>query len=371
MHSPLRILHLVTRRQRRGAEVFAADLSAALAGRGHRVQYAGLNPPPPDPLVAAGVSNHDVSSAAPAVLSLRLVLDLARYLRQTQPDVIQANGGYAMKYAVLARLWARGSWPIVYCNIGLSSDWLRHPLQRLWNRWLLRQAAVTAAVSEASRADLLATYGLDPARVEVVRRGVPEVLLEPERARRQLRDAWGLPAEAHVLLHVGSFSPEKNHLGLLRIAREVHKAHPQAHLVLVGDGPEYASVAARAQAMPYVHLLGLRDDVAALMAGADLLLLPSLTEGIPGVIIEAGMQGLPAVAYRVGGVAEVVQNGDTGMLIERGDEAGLAQAVAVLLADAERRHAMGVHARRFIQTQYTFDTSVDRFEALYHQLVAA
>ena len=231
----MRIVQLVTRRQRRGGEVVAAELSVALVAHGHDIRFAGLNPPPDEPLAPAGVVSDDVSTAPPSVLSPRLVADLARYLRRIDPDVIQANGGYAMKYAVLAKRWSRGHWPLLYCNIGLSSDWLRRPGQRAWNRWLLRHADVTAAVSEASRADLIATYGLDPDRVEVVRRGVPLEAEDRQAARRSLRDELGLPAEASVLLHVGSFAPEKNHVGLLRIVERVE--HPEAHLVLVGDGP--------------------------------------------------------------------------------------------------------------------------------------
>ena len=180
----MKIVQLVTRRQRRGAEVVAADLSVALVARDHDVRFAGLNPPPAEPLAPDGVVNDDVSEASPSVLSPRLIADLARYLRRVDPDVIQANGGYAMKYAVLAKRWSRARWPLLYCNIGLSSDWLRRPGQRAWNGWLLRQADVTAAVSDASRADLLATYGLDPDRVEVVRRGVPLEAEDREAARR-------------------------------------------------------------------------------------------------------------------------------------------------------------------------------------------
>ena len=312
-----------------------------------------------------------MSTAPPSALNPRIVLDLARYLRRVGPDVIQANGGYAMKYAVLAKRWGRGRCPLLYCNIGLSSDWLRRPGQRAWNRWLLRQADVTAAVSDASRADLLATYGLDPDRVEVVRRGVPLEAEDPEAARRSLRAELGLPAETSVLLHVGSFSPEKNHAGLLRIVERIEQ--PDVHLVLVGDGPLRTEIeraaALNALKKKNTTLLGLRSDVPRLMAGADLLLLSSLTEGIPGVILEAGVQSLPVVAYDVGGVGEAVRDGETGRLIPAGDEAAFADAVANLLTDAARRRTLGAATRAFIESDYALARSVDSFERLYHQIV--
>ena len=367
--SPQRIVQLVTRRQRRGAEVFASDLSTSLATRGHDVHFAGLNPPPAEPLAPAHVMADDVSAAPPSVLSPRLVRDLARYLRRTNPDVIQANGGHAMKYAVLAKRWSRGRWPILYCNIGLSSDWLRRPGQRTWNRWLLRQADVTAAVSDASRADLLNTYGLDPDRVEVVRRGVPLEAEDTDAARSALRGELGLPAGASVLTHVGSFSPEKNHEGLLRIVERVGR--PDVHLVLVGDGPLRGDVERAAANAPHVHVLGLRSDVPSLLAGADLLLLPSLTEGIPGVILEAGAQSLPTVAYDVGGVGEAVRDGVTGRLIPAGDEAKFAGAVRGLLVDGTRRWELGHAARAFVACEYAQARSVDGFERLYRRIALA
>lgn len=362
----VRIVQLVTRRQRRGGEVVAAELSTALAARRHDVRFAGLNAPPDAPLVPAGVVSDDVSTAPPSVLSPRAVVDLARYLRCVEPDVIQANGGYAMKYAVLAKRWSRRHWPLLYCNIGLSSDWLRRPGQRAWNRWLLRQADVTAAVSDASRADLLTTYGLDPDRVEVVRRGVPLEAEDTDAARSALRGELGLPAGASVLMHVGSFSPEKNHEGLLRIVE--HVGRPDVHLVLVGDGPLRGDVERASANAPHVHVLGLRSDVPSLLAGADLLLLPSLTEGIPGVILEAGAQSLPTVAYDVGGVGEAVRDGVTGRLIPAGDEAGFAATIRSLLVDGTRRRELGRAARAFVACEYAQDRSVDCFERLYRRI---
>ena len=366
---PQIVVQLISSRQRRGAEVFAAELSTMLVARGHAVHFAGLNPPPAEPLAPENVTSDDVSDTRPSVLSPRIVSDLTRYLRRIQPDVIQANGGYAMKYAVLAKRWSQEQWPILYCNIGLSSDWLRKPGQRMWNRWLLRQAAATAAVSEASRADLLNTYGLDPASVKVVRRGVPTDVADPLDARRRLRRELGIAEDAHVLLHVGSFSPEKNHEGLLRIVDRVRADQPDIQLVLVGDGPRRVEVEAQAARQGGVHLLGVRNDVPHLMAGANLLLLPSLTEGIPGVILEAGVQSLPTVAYDVGGVAEAIHDGKTGRLIPSGDETTFARAVVDLLSDASKRRAVGERARAFIESDYSLERSVDSFERLYHRIV--
>ena len=365
----MRIVQLVTRRQRRGAEVFAAELSSGLVERGHTVQYAGLNPPPAEPLTPSGAVCDDVSLAAPAVLSPRIVMDLARYLRRVAPDVVQANGGYALKYAVLASRFYRLPFPLVYRNIGLSSDWLSKPGQQAWTRWLLGGIRASASVSTASRDDLVATYGLDPAIAQVIRRGVPMEAEDREAARRSLRQELRLPDDAPVILHVGSLAPEKNHMGLLRITEQVRAAHPNLHLVLVGEGPLRSAVEQEAERLGQTYVLGVRNDVPRLLAAADLLALPSLTEGIPGVILEAGVQSLATVAYDVGGVGEAVRDGETGRLIPSGDEAGFARAVAELLTDPTRCTAMGAQARAFTESDYALARSVDSFERLYRQVV--
>ncbi|OZC03423.1 glycosyltransferase family 4 protein [Rubricoccus marinus] len=362
----LRIAQLVSSRQRRGAEVFASDLSEALAALGHEVSFAGLAAPPVEPL-APEVTNVDLTSGPLASMSLEIVRSTARHIRETRPDVIQANGGAVMKYVALAQAWGRTRVPVVYCNIGLSSDWVRHRAQRAWTGWLLRRADVTAAVSAASRDDLLRQYGLDPAVVRVVRRGVDVgARVRADEGRRALTEA-GVPSGSFVVLHVGSFSEEKNHAGLIRIVERVRaESDRDVRLVLVGGGPLYEAVERSAPA--HVHILGIREDVPALMAGADVLLLPSRTEGIPGVVLEAAAQGIPTVAYDVGGVSEAVRDGETGAVIEAGDEAAASGAVLRLIREPMTLAEWGEAARAFVRDEYSLDASVHAFLDLYREI---
>ncbi|MDX1745322.1 MAG: glycosyltransferase, partial [Halobacteriales archaeon] len=137
----------------------------------------------------------------------------------------------------------------------------------------------------------------------------------------------------------------------------------------VGDGPLRDGVERAAAQTDRVHVLGSRGDVARVMAAADLLLLPSLTEGVPGVILEAGAQSLPVVAYQVGGVGEAVLDGTTGRLIPVGEETTFADVVSDLLGDRQRRHSMGAAARTFIESEYALARSVDAFEDLYSRII--
>lgn len=363
----MQIVQLVGCRQRRGAEVFATELADALQARGHVVTVLGLKLSEAEVLAPRRATGADLPFVRDGILHPARVRALAQFLQQRGPLVVQANGGFAMKHAVVARRLARADWPIVYRNIGLSSDWLTRPGQRLWNRWLMRQVEATAAVSETSRGDLVRTYGLDPDRVRVIRRGVATTTVIDRGEGRSALRAAGVPDNAFVLLHVGSFTEEKNHAGLLRITERVCAEAPFIHLVLVGEGPLWPQIQAMAPAN--VHLLGIRKDVSALMAGADVFLLPSTTEGIPGVVLEAAVQQLPSVAYDVGGVKEAVEDGATGRLIPKHDETGAACAVLDLVRRPEYRSVLGAAARRLVVEQYGLERSTDAFEAVYRQVV--
>jgi L-malate glycosyltransferase len=364
----MRTLQLVTTRQRRGAEVFASDLADALCSRGHQAIVVGLGRPPENSLQPQLAATADLTRVGVARLDFRRILELARLFRKENPDVIQANGGYAVKYAVLARKAARGKWPIVYCNIGLSSDWLRFPGQRQWTRWLINQTQMTAAVSEASRRDLIDTYALPEEVVRVVRRGLAtEPIYTRQEGRLRLSEA-GVPSPAPVMLHVGSFSEEKNHEGLLRIHRLVQQHVPDVQLVLVGDGSLRDEI--QEKATVGVHLLGVRTDVSTLMAGADVFVLPSHTEGIPGVILEASVQAIPTVAYDIGGIPEVVRDRETGRLIPSGDEKGAAEAVVSLLESPDLNNQYGRSARAYVTAEYDIERSVDAFEKLYFDVLS-
>lgn len=371
----MKILHLVTRRQLRGAEVFAAQLADGLVRRGCPSVVLGLYPPGDPPLEPSEAEAEDLGpepSGGP--LSWRLVRTLADRITEHRPDVVQANGSDTLKYSVLARRICRGPQPaLVYRNISVASRWLRGPLHRAWNRWLVRRVDRVAAVSEDARRDFIATYGYPWERIVTLPIGV-RIPGEPgrEEARRILEELTGLPTEVPCVIHVGSFTPEKNHAGLLAAFREVHRSVPEARLVLVGDGPLRSETLAAAEglrASGSVHWLGARRDAADLLAGAELLALPSRIEGLPGVVLEAAARAVPSVATRVGSLAEAVVHGETGLLVPPDDDEAFARALGALLNDPARRRRLGDAARSHVQEHYDLDRVVDAFLDFYRGLV--
>jgi L-malate glycosyltransferase len=374
---PLKIFQLVTRRQRRGAEVFATQLGDALAARGHLVTVAGLYSPPEDPLVPTRALFADLADRRRRPISLPLLRALIRWLADERPDVVQANGSDTLKYAALARRITGGDWRLVYRNISIASRWLRYPGQRRWMRWLVSNVDHVAAVSDASLLDFSETFGIDRSRISMIPIGaeVPE-RLDRARWRNDLARVADVPESADLLVHVGSFSPEKNHEGLLAAFARIHVERPTARLVLVGDGPLREEVDAQVRRLGLadsVRLLGSRSDAATLSGGADLVLLPSHIEGLPGVVLEAFAHGTPVVATDVGSLADVVEPGRTGLLVQPGrDEAfagALAAAVLQLLANPAQRDEFGARGRDAVLGRYSMSGVVERFETLYSRLL--
>lgn len=143
---------------------------------------------------------------------------------------------------------------------------------------------------------------------------------------------------------------------------------------MIGDGPQRGTLVAYARDLGVddaVRFTGVQAGVADFLAAADLLTLTSDTEGLPGVILEAGLLGIPAVATRVGGVGECVVEGETGLLVDASDEASLAQAVVRLLSDGRRRTAMGRSAARHVRAHFLLETVAPAYLDFYGSVLRA
>jgi glycosyltransferase involved in cell wall biosynthesis len=365
----MRILQLVTKRQRRGAEVFASQLADGLTRRGHEVIFVGLFPSSRESLATEVTKVRDLHGRPDYPLSLRLIPELRTLIRRERPDLVQANGSATLKHVGLAKRIFGGDWRLVYRNIGIASDWLHYPGHRFWGRWLLGSVDHVAAVSRHSLSDFRQTYGVPASKISTIPIGVriPDAS-EREAARTSLVSLAGLHSSDEIIAHVGSFTPEKNHLWLLEAFSEIAAHRPAAHLVLIGDGPMRGRVEAdihRRDLGARVHLLKSRDDAATLVGGADLLVLPSVTEGIPGALLEAAAQGVPVVATDVGSIREAVEDGRTGLLVPPGALDMFVGAITDMLNAPSWRRELGEEGRRFVRQRYDIDRVVDRFEALY------
>jgi glycosyltransferase involved in cell wall biosynthesis len=170
------------------------------------------------------------------------------------------------------------------------------------------------------------------------------------------------------VITVANLRPEKNHETLIAAAAALASTHPQLRFQIVGDGARRAALEHLAELRGVAHMvefLGHREDVPALLAGADLFVLPSRTEAFPNSAIEAMAAGLPVVCSAVGGLLDLVTPGRTGLLVDPSDPEALAAAIRSLADDPARARALGAAARAEVRSRYSFDRMVQAFEELY------
>jgi glycosyltransferase involved in cell wall biosynthesis len=188
--------------------------------------------------------------------------------------------------------------------------------------------------------------------------------------REQTRAALGIGQEEVLVGAVGRLEPVKGFAYFVEAMHAVAYAVPEARFVLVGDGSQERKLRRQALNMgPRMHFLGLRRDVPDLMAAMDVLVLPSVNEGMGRVVLEAGAAGIPVVATRVGGVPDIVADGITGLLVPPRAPAAIARAVVELALDPARRQSMGAAARAFVVPDHGLGAMVRQIEALYNRIL--
>jgi glycosyltransferase involved in cell wall biosynthesis len=188
--------------------------------------------------------------------------------------------------------------------------------------------------------------------------------------RRSVRKRVGIPSDARLLIVVAKLMEQKGHAFLLRALPPLQERFADLHVLLVGDGPLRAALAERIAGLPgaaRVHLVGNRRDVGDLLAASDLFVLPSLWEGLPMALLEAMASGLPVVATRVSGSAQVVVDGESGLLVPPGDVERLSEAIATLLDDPARARRMGRAARERVERSYSARAQAARHAELYRR----
>jgi glycosyltransferase involved in cell wall biosynthesis len=362
----MRVLHVVATSQRRGSEIFAADLIHALDGSETSQHVAVLRPS----------RGHTVDFGAPVDMfgggSLAHVSGLRRLVARWRPRVIQAHGGEALKASVLAFVDV----PIVYRRIGGAPPALRHGWRRVAYQRLVARSARVVAVAEAVRSESITLFKIPPIRIVTIPNGVDARRLSPSLEPSAMRESLRIAAGAPVFLSMGALTWEKDPLALLRIAAGVLRRLPDSVYVVLGDGPMRSRMQTEVSSLGIedrVRMLGVRGDAPDLLSLADALLFasrPDGMEGMPAALIEAGMLGTPSVAYDVAGVGEVVIDGRTGRLVPWGEEDALSEAMLDVLGNASTREAMGAAAQERCLADFSIERIAPRYLQLYEDVAA-
>jgi glycosyltransferase involved in cell wall biosynthesis len=354
---------LVTTDRLRGAEVFGERLAEALRKRGWQATLIALSHDPAGPRVDAQVVS-DRSPERLGRLDLQVVRGLRRALKEMRTRILLANGSATLQYALVAAQTLRPPIQVVYSSIGEPLYWIRGGGRRFIQRALLSQADLVLAVSESTKRQLVEGVGLSDISVAMAPTGVPDSFFEIARSPSAGTDLR--------LLFLGNLSREKNPMAAIELAHRLSQMMA-VQLRFVGEGPLQGALQTRAELLDLkssVGFTGSVEDVGAHLAWADLLILTSETEGLPGVVLEAAAAGVPAVAFEVGGTAETILPGVTGELVPPGNIDELSSTVAKLVGDRTRLIEMGQRAKAFVAERYSLERAVDRYEQILTEQLA-
>ena len=236
----------------------------------------------------------------------------------------------------------------------------------------LQRAAYACAhrVVANSRAasNRLRLEGISQRKIVVIPNGVDTDTFRITPGRDGGHEGPSTPRTRRRVLMVANLRPEKGHDTLIDAAAAVLQSFPDATFTIAGGGPERDRLiahAVRCEVGAAFSWLGHRDDVAAIARASDIFVLPSRTEAFPNALIEAMAAGLPCVATRVGGIPEIVQDGQTGLLVRVGDPVDLARALCRVMDDERLASDLGAAAARHVLSNYSFERMSAAFENLY------
>jgi len=371
-----RILQLVNDLHLGGAQRMVCVQAAALHRAGHAVEVASLELVAGGPVAAeieaAGVRVHRLrGSGEPALLALARLPGL---LRALAPDLVHTHLAAA---GVAGRLAARRARvPRVVTTLHNLSDWQErraHPL-RLLDRRTLPLADSVVAVSDVVRAAFVRACPRLAPRAVTIRNGVELAALARTRGlRARAREAFGATPGEFVAVAVARLDRRKGLDVLVEALRLAAARAPGLRLIVAGDGPERAALDALARARgvaPLVRWLGFQADVRPCLAAADVFVAPSRTEGLGVAAIEALAAGVPVLAARAGGLPEVLEGAECGLLLPPDAPADWASALVALAGDpaALARMARAAPARA---ARFSANLSVHELEGLYDGLLGA
>lgn len=368
----LRVMHVVLSLECGGLEHVVVDLVVGGRALGQQVSVICLE--------QKGVLARQLEDAGvpvycchkPSGLHIRRMRrELSKLLVELRPDVVHTHQVGALFYAgpVVKRL---GGAVVMHTEHG------KHFEHRAKTRWLGRYAARFAhryfCVSQDIAAGVIRHRIASRRKVEVVPNGIDtDHFGQVADDVLAIKDELRIPGDSHVIGTVGRLAEIKRQDLLIRAFARLKDAVPNAHLLLVGEGPERPSLENIARDLGVaenVHFAGYRDDRERLLHIMDVFVLSSRSEGMPLSVLEAWAAGVPVLASRVGGLPELIDDGQTGRLVDGDDPHVWAQAIGTLLADGELTCEMTAAAKANVEERFSRSAMTQAYEHRYRDVLA-
>lgn len=304
--------------------------------------------------------------------SPRVVQRLAALIRDERIDLVHTHENRSHILGLLSA--RRAGVPAVASIHGFTRETWKSAGYNLLNLLFLRFAphGRLICVSEAMRRRLIRGWRFPLATTVTVHNGIGRPRSAQEELRGDIRRELGIGRRQPVIAVIGRLSREKGQRLLLEAAPMVLAEQAQAVFLLVGDGPDRKMLEARVAEHGLgraVRFLGYRRDAPEILRTIDLLAIPSLSEGISMVLLEAMSRAVPVVATRVGGIPEVVVHGETGLMVPPGDARCLARGLCALLDRPERAREMGEEAEKRARETFPLSLAAERIRRIYEEVV--
>ncbi len=335
--------------------------------------YLSEKDAPPNHLSEQGFKvEYLTKHSAPRYFNLFLVFKLFRILKQNKIDILHCHAHKATVYGVLASILART--PRVCAHIhGLnrSRTWRR----RFVNFLILRKVDMILSVADAVRRDFLkANPSVSPNKVKTLENSIDITrFIHNDIKNTAAKSRLQLPANGFIIGTAGRLTANKGHKYLIDAFLKVQKALSQAHLIIAGDGPLRNELAKQINKLGLdnaVHLLGRRNDIELVYKAMDVFVLPSVgSEGMPRVILEAMAASVPCIVTDVGGNAEIISNGEYGIVVPPRDIEALKDAIlriAQMTNTAREKILSSAKAR--IEEDFSHDVARERLKCLYKEM---
>lgn len=296
------------------------------------------------------------------------ILRLRRFVKEASIRVINSHGYRADIVGWLATRLTRTRMVATYHG-WTGADWKVRLFERL-DRWVLKQMDHIICVSGANK-ERLTNLGIADRKITVVENAIdPDAFFGSSQYEDTglLRRELGFTDMNKIVVAIGRLSKEKGQAVGLKAYAEVVKRVPEARLVFVGSGPDETRLQRLADELKVglgIRFVGYRKNVVDYVRLADIVLLSSLTEGLPTAVLEAFVCGKLVIATAVGGTPEIVRDGETGVLVAADDVEGLSRAIVLYLRDGAAGERLGANARDFVVRNHSFDGHALKMEEVF------